>query len=105
MAHHLPASKTEYLFPRLETLGTGGQWSVCRAGLVWDTRHCGCRDLPGLVPPKPPVAPLFLSIPSAKKTLDIVTGTQGGDLDQPQPCPSSPHLTFEGSTKESGEIF
>lgn len=57
---------------------------LVRPGL--GTRHHGCRDLPGLVPPKLPVAPLFLSISSAKKTLDIVTGTQGGDLSQPHPA-------------------
>lgn len=56
---------------------------LVRPGL--GTRHHGFQDLPGLVPPKPPVAPLFPSLSSAKKTLVIVTGTQGGDLSQPHP--------------------
>lgn len=68
---------------------------------LWGQPGLGHQALWILGPARPgsselPVAPPVLSIPSAKKTLDIVTGTQGEDLNQPLPRTSSPHLRFEG---------
>lgn len=70
--------------------------SVRRSGLGWGPGHRGSRHLLGLVPPKPLVAPHVLSIPSAKKTLDLMTRTQGGDVNQTPARASSPHFRFEG---------